>query len=58
MKKNKVAVIDGDGKLAGKQTMAVKKDGKPVADAEGAAHHPRHRRAGAAAARASSPTAS
>jgi dihydrolipoamide dehydrogenase len=31
LKKNKVAVIDGAGKLAGKNTVAVEKDGKPVA---------------------------
>ena len=32
MKKNKVTVFDGEGKLAGKGRMAVTKDGKPVAD--------------------------
>jgi len=31
LRKNKVTVFDGDGKLAGKQTLAVTKDGKPVA---------------------------
>ena len=31
LKKNKVTVIDGHGKLAGKNTLAVEKDGKPVA---------------------------
>lgn len=31
LKKNKVTVFDGAGKLAGKQTLAVEKDGKPVA---------------------------
>ena len=31
LKKNKVAVFDGAGKLAGKGTVAVEKDGKPVA---------------------------
>ncbi len=31
LRKNKVAVFDGDGKLAGKQTLSVTKDGKPVA---------------------------
>jgi dihydrolipoamide dehydrogenase len=31
MKKNKIAVFEGDGKLAGKQTLAVTKDGKEVA---------------------------
>jgi dihydrolipoamide dehydrogenase len=31
LKKNKVTVIDGAGKLAGKQTVAVEKDGKAVA---------------------------
>jgi dihydrolipoamide dehydrogenase len=31
LRKNKVAVIDGSGKLAGKQTVAVTKDGKDVA---------------------------
>jgi dihydrolipoamide dehydrogenase len=31
LKKNKVTVFDGAGKLAGKQTVAVAKDGKPVA---------------------------
>jgi dihydrolipoamide dehydrogenase len=31
LKKNKVAVFDGHGKLAGKGTVAVEKDGKPVA---------------------------
>ena len=31
LRKNKVTVFDGTGKLAGKQTVAVKKDGKPVA---------------------------
>src|SRR5476649_1587600 len=32
LKKNKVTVIDGTGKLAGKGKIAVTKDGKPVAD--------------------------
>ncbi|MBK1658900.1 dihydrolipoyl dehydrogenase [Paracraurococcus ruber] len=32
LKKNKVAVFDGHGKLAGKGRLAVAKDGKPVAD--------------------------
>ena len=31
MRKNKITVFDGSGKLAGKQTLAVEKDGKPVA---------------------------
>jgi dihydrolipoamide dehydrogenase len=31
LKKNKVTVFDGSGKLAGKNTLAVEKDGKPVA---------------------------
>ena len=31
LKKNKVAVFDGHGKLAGRNTLAVEKDGKPVA---------------------------
>src|SRR5580698_5162187 len=31
LRKNKVTVFDGDGKLAGKQTLSVTKDGKPVA---------------------------
>jgi dihydrolipoamide dehydrogenase len=31
LKKNKVTVIDGHAKLAGKNTLAVEKDGKPVA---------------------------
>ncbi len=31
LKKHKVTVFDGDGKLAGKGTLAVEKDGKPVA---------------------------
>ena len=31
LKKNKIPVIDGEGKLAGKNTVAVTKDGKPVA---------------------------
>ena len=31
LKKHKVTVIDGSGKLAGKGTLAVEKDGKPVA---------------------------
>ena len=31
MRKNKITVFDGNGKLAGKQTLAVEKDGKPVA---------------------------
>lgn len=31
LKKNKVTVIDGQAKLAGKNTVAVEKDGKPVA---------------------------
>ena len=31
LSKNKVTVFDGQGKLAGKQTLAVEKDGKPVA---------------------------
>ena len=30
LKKNKVTVFDGSGKLAGKNTLAVEKDGKPV----------------------------
>ncbi|WP_158804472.1 MULTISPECIES: dihydrolipoyl dehydrogenase [unclassified Acidisoma] len=30
LKKNKVTVFDGQGKLAGKNTLAVEKDGKPV----------------------------
>jgi dihydrolipoamide dehydrogenase len=32
MKKNKISVIDGEAKLAGKSKLAVAKDGKPVAD--------------------------
>jgi dihydrolipoamide dehydrogenase len=32
LKKNKVAVFDGHGKLAGPQRLAVEKDGKPVAE--------------------------
>src|SRR5262245_2302683 len=32
LRKNKVTVIDGQGKLAGKGKLAVTKDGKPVAD--------------------------
>lgn len=31
MRKHKIAVFDGSGKLAGPQTMSVEKDGKPVA---------------------------
>jgi len=31
MRKNKITVFDGDGKLAGKNTLAVTKGGKPVA---------------------------
>ncbi len=31
LRKNKITVFDGTGKLAGKQTLAVEKDGKPVA---------------------------
>jgi dihydrolipoamide dehydrogenase len=31
MRKNKITVFDGTGKLAGKQTLTVEKDGKPVA---------------------------
>ena len=31
LKKNKVTVFDGAGRLAGRQTVAVEKDGKPVA---------------------------
>ncbi len=31
LRKNKVTVLDGSGKLAGKGTVAVEKDGKPVA---------------------------
>jgi dihydrolipoamide dehydrogenase len=31
LRKNKVTVFDGAGKLAGKQTVSVEKDGKPVA---------------------------
>src|ERR1700756_2178461 len=31
LRKHKVTVFDGTGKLAGKQTLAVKKDGKPIA---------------------------
>ena len=31
LKKNKVTVIDGAGRLAGRNTLAVEKDGKPVA---------------------------
>jgi dihydrolipoamide dehydrogenase len=30
LRKNKVTVVDGQGHLAGKQTLAVEKDGKPV----------------------------
>src|SRR6266478_3555321 len=32
MRKNKITVLDGDAKLAGKGRVAVAKDGKPVAD--------------------------
>jgi dihydrolipoamide dehydrogenase len=32
MKKNKITVIEGHGKLAGKGKLAVTKDGKPIAD--------------------------
>jgi dihydrolipoamide dehydrogenase len=32
MRKNKISVFDGSGKLVGKQTLAVEKDGKPVAN--------------------------
>src|SRR5688572_26060297 len=32
LRKNKVAVVDGHGKLAGKGRLAVEKDGKPVAE--------------------------
>ena len=32
LRKNKVAVVDGHGKLAGRGRVAVEKDGKPVAD--------------------------
>jgi dihydrolipoamide dehydrogenase len=32
LRKNKVAVVDGHGKLAGKGKLAVEKDGKPVAE--------------------------
>jgi dihydrolipoamide dehydrogenase len=32
LRKNKVAVVDGHGRLAGKGRLAVEKDGKPVAD--------------------------
>src|SRR6185437_6432359 len=31
MRKHKITVFDGAGKLAGKQTLAVEKDGKPLA---------------------------
>ena len=31
LRKNKVTLFDGSGRLAGKQTLAVEKDGKPVA---------------------------
>jgi dihydrolipoamide dehydrogenase len=31
MRKNKITVVSGDGKLAGKQTLAVTKDGKEIA---------------------------
>jgi dihydrolipoamide dehydrogenase len=34
MRKNKITVVMGDGKLAGKGKLAVTKDGKPVADIE------------------------
>src|ERR1700681_1855327 len=34
MRKNKIAVVVGEGKLAGKGKVAVAKDGKPVADLE------------------------
>ena len=40
LKKNKVQVFDGFGKLAGKQVVKVEKDGKAVTK-----HHDRHRRA-------------
>src|SRR5437868_4337465 len=32
MKKNKITVVEGDGKLAGKGKLTVTKDGKPVAE--------------------------
>ncbi len=44
LKKNKVAAIDGTGKLAGKNTLAVSKDGKDLGHSHRPAHHPRHRR--------------
>jgi len=34
MRKNKIAVVMGEGKLAGKGKVAVAKDGKPIADIE------------------------
>ena len=36
LKKNKVAVFDGEARLAGKHTLAVSKGGEPVADLEAA----------------------
>ena len=44
LRKNKVTVFDGHGKLAGKGKLAVAKDGKAVAELSAEAHHPRHRR--------------
>ncbi len=52
MRKNKVTVFDGDGKLAGKGKLAVAKDGKPVADLEAKHIILATGRAGALAARA------
>ena len=43
LRKNKVTVFDGSGKLAGKQIVAVTKDGKDVATLKAPPHHPRHR---------------
>ena len=52
LKKNKVSVIDGQGRLAGKGRLAVDKERQAGGRARRPAHHPRDRRARARAARA------
>ncbi len=58
LRKNKVTVVDGHGRLAGKGRLAVAKDGNPVAELTRAAYRAGHRRAGAQPAGAGGPTAS
>ena len=50
LKKNKVQVFDGHGRLDGNRTVAVARTARTTESIKAAAHHPRHRRAGAHAA--------